>query len=615
MADHDLDELLLAVSANLDGEGPEPIDPTLEAEAFRTQVLRLRALARIDAAETPPDIAGDVMEALDQPSGVRSVGQARALGPHPAVRRWSRVAAIFFLLGGVVGAVLGGVADRSPSPASASLVSALLDAQADLDRYDASVQVVEHGWHPDVPTRTASGHLAYRAPAELVITLTDTTMYPDTSWPRNDVVIAVDDEVAWSSGRLGCPVELRPGCLSEAPLVRVVTDRVPFSSGIAALDGAGTAAPLPLDLVVPVGSFLPGAFPSDGTRPDGFEAVEVDDEIVVSTTMGAVATIVEPLLSVGDWRELHPGDRAEVRLDRSTLTLRAVSIWAAAGPDRERWAIRHGYEDVAGSPLLSVTLTPESPRLPMSGFRPPAVPSRNEGFSPSAAAGDAPEPSWIPAGHELYRTGEVAVAPGPSVGVRAWTDGRSWVLLRSTDEWSEPGLFGEFGALVRTVELGAAGLAYVDPAGTRVALHSRNGVEVELSGTVGEASLLRMLGSLGLVGETIPVTWMQAPAADPVPAGALRPSFDAASRVDDGVVTIAVAAPGRTGWVLSQLPGSALPPPPSPDVVSVEVRGRLGRWDADRGTLSWVDEGWVVNLSSEGLPLASLVAVAESLEH
>ncbi len=598
MPDRSLDELLLAVSAHLDGEGPDPGDLTDDAEAFRAQALRLRGWARIDAAEPPPDIAAEVMAAVDPPER----------------GRWLRVAAVFFLLGGVVGAVLAGVADRPPAPAAASLVSELLDAQADVERYDASIQIVEYGWHPDVTIRSASGHLAYQAPAELVFTLTDTTAYPDPSWPPNDVVIVVDDEVAWSSGRLGCPLELRPGCLGEEPLVRVVTDRVPFSSGIAALDGAGSAAPLPLDLVVPVGSFLPGATPSGG-QPAVFDAVERGDEIVVTTTVAAVATIIEPMLSVGNWRELHPRDVAQIRLDRSTLTLRAVSVWAADGADRERWAIRHGYRDAAGSPLLSVTLTPEPHQLAVADLPPPAVPGRSEGFSPSAEAGGAPEPSWIPAGHVLYRTGQVDIGGTPSIGVRAWTDGRAWVVLRSTDEWAEPRLFGEFRALVRTADLGAAGVGYVDPSGTRVALHARNGVEVELSGTVGQAALLRMAGSLGLLGEAVPETWMQAPASDPIPAGALRPTVEAASRVDDGVVTIAVAAPGRSGWILSQTPGSALPPPSSPDVVSVEVRDVRGRWDADLGTLSWVDEGWVVHLSSEGLPLSALVSVAESLEH
>ena len=56
-----------------------------------------------------------------------------------------------------------------------------------------------------------------------------------------------------------------------------------------------------------------------------------------------------------------------------------------------------------------------------------------------------------------------------------------------------------------------------------------------------------------------------------------------------------------------------MPPPSSGDEVVVEVRGRTGRYSAQRGELEWAEDGAAVSLRSGAVGLGELVAIADGL--
>ncbi len=603
MSDHDL--LLVRVSAALDGEEPvalpDPLPPG--AEAFRRQALELRAAARIQIAVAPPDLVAGILAELDAEAARRSAPRHR--------NRLAVAAAAVFLAGCLAGATIGGVFDRGVSTAVADLADDVLAAQVAVERLDVDVEISERGWDPAIPIRTFRGRLTYSAPDRLTLELDDTTDHPAGRWPRNDVLVVVDESEAWTVARLGCPIQLRPGCIVEEPLVRHVVDRVPFSSAGATVDGAPLGVALPLDLVVPTGTFV-----SPGVSADTSMSIDrTGGTVIVSSTVARFESLVGGLLSVGDWRAIHPTDRATVHLDAATMTLRGLTVTAADGVDRDLWARRHGYADEPGSVLIEATFSPRAPGAPTP--EPPSaapVAERSEGFDPSAPADPAPEPAWLPDGFEPYRSGRVV--DGVAVGLRSYTDGRAWLVVRATGEWEEPRMFGEIDPLARPVDVPGGGRLYLDPSGMRVGLHAASGgrtVDVEVSGSIGSAALIRVASSLGVVGTALPSGWLQAPSTESLPEGALTSDRALSERVDDGVVTVLVPGPGQSGFTIVQLPGSTLDPPTSPDVVGVVVRGVAGRWDPDRGHLEWVERGWVVSVRSDGLGLAELVAVAGGL--
>jgi hypothetical protein len=280
-----------------------------------------------------------------------------------------------------------------------------------------------------------------------------------------------------------------------------------------------------------------------------------------------------------------------------------------------------------------------------AGFR-----DRDPGRGGPASAGDrgmaAAAPAWLPAGFQAYRAGTAGGTPGPTetgagpasggrprprpewprsgptVAVRTWTDGRAWVKVRATRNWPGGRLFGDLGGLVRPAGLGA-GVAYWSEDGTRVAVHGR-GLDLLVTGSVGEADLARVAASLPVAGRPVPAGWAEAAtstmpeaiAADP---GLRRPRdlrgfAPPAVREDGRTVTLAYAGPGSRGFLLVQAPGDRLAPPLDDDPAGVRVRGTDGRWSPGRGELEWVERHRTLTLRSTTLPLEELLAIAASLE-
>ena len=408
------------------------------------------------------------------------------------------------------------------------------------------------------------------------------------------------------------PREAQPGC-TPAPLRALgAIEREPFPD----------AAPAPLDLVVPVGSFAgAGASAKLGDRTiDGHDAVGVE------VTVAQVAPMLEGIIGNGNWRELHSTDRVQLWLERGGLVPLRFDVIPADSAERARWAAHRGYDDDPGEPILEVALHDVriGATAPLDvAVAPSGTTERRQGFRELPAEQvPAPTPAELPAGMAAYRAGVVETASGPVVGVRSWTDGRGWLKVRATAEWTGGRLFGDPGTPVRAVDLPGGGVAYVGDGGRRVAVHGA-GADAVVTGSVSTATLLRVAGSLGIAGVPVPETWAEAATATVADARAAVPGvlvpprlagFSApAIRVDGDVVTLAAAGPGDRGFELFEAPGAALTPPVDPDVRGVRVRGTAGRYSPEKGELDWLENGLAVTLRSRTLSLGELVRIAQEL--
>jgi hypothetical protein len=301
-------------------------------------------------------------------------------------------------------------------------------------------------------------------------------------------------------------------------------------------------------------------------------------------------------------------------------------VFPARGAERERWAAHRGYDDDPGEPVLAVAL--HHVRLgaaaPLDVADAPAgTTERPQGFRELPADQvPAPVPAELPVGMAAYRAGVVETPSGPVVGVRTWTDGRAWLKVRATAEWSGGRLFGDPGTPVRAVDLPGGDVAYVGDGGRRVAVHGAR-TDAVVTGSVSTATLLRVVDSLGIDGEPVPATWAEAATATVAEARAAVPGvlvpkrvpgFAApAIRVDGGVVTLAAAGPGDRGFELFEAHAAVLTPPVDPDVRGVRVRGTAGRFSPERGELEWLEDGLAIALRSRTLSLGELVRIAEDL--
>jgi hypothetical protein len=498
---------------------------------------------------------------------------------------------------------------------AADIGARVLEAQRRLETLAADVRIVERGWNPDVPTRTFRGTLRYQAPESIGLRISDETRYPSSRWRANDTDLVITEGRWWSRGPGACPVQLQPGCSLNQPRLRALTRREPFTAD----------SPAPLDMVLPARSF---SVPTGTTRLRT-ATVAGRSAIGLRTTVAEVTPILAGLRSVGNWRDLYPGDAVELWLDKDHLVPLALRVRPATDAARSRWAAERGYRDRPGAVIMEVALSDVdvNGKLPQGSF--PSAPhdarSRDAGFvATSVPATLVPVPSRVPAGMRTYRAGVITPPGATAVGVRTWTDGRSWVKVRATRGLAAGSVFGDLGDVVRPVQLGAAGIAYVGERGDRVALHGQ-AIDVVVEGSVAEADLRMVAASLGVRG--LPVTGVWAAAGTGTgtvaDATAVLPTLLVASgldgfrapgvRIEDRVVTLDYAGAGARGFRLTEAPGDSLVPPLDPNVRGVEVRDTVGRYQPATGELEWVEAGTVVSLRSTTMSLTELIGVTRHL--
>lgn len=578
-----------------------------DCRRFATQLDRLRQGLRVEEVGEVPDIAARVREQLPR----RDAGEVRI---DRRVRgAWSGTlgrAAALFLVAFSAGALFVGL--TSPRGVLASdLAERVLDAQRTVAALSADLDIVERGWHPEVDERRYRGHLVYEAPERLLVRLDDVTPYPP-GWRGNDVVLAVDEQVAWWTGRAGCPPALLPECAPEEPRTTVVDEREPFT------DGA-----VPTDIVVPARSFAGAAEPPDlGTR-----RIEGREAIGVEVTAAQLDPLLTALVHAGDWRQWHPSDRVELWLDAEHFVPLHIAVLPADGTDRERWAATHGYDDPVDLPLLEVRLHGLTLNDAVAAVEIPGAPAhgalRRGGFVDAEPGALAPVPGWLPEGMETHRSGVTTVDEDRRVGVRSWSDGRAWVRLRATRDWAGGRLFGDLPGVPRRVELTGGGVVYLAEGGRKLALHTAE-TDVVVEGTVPTEELLRIAASLDLTGSAVPTSWAEAATATLDEAAAELPGLLVPAglegfgrpgvRVEDDTVRLGYHGPGDRAFLLVQAPGTVVSPPVDDDVRGVGLRGTAARYTPARGELEWVEGGRTVSLRSRTLSLEELVAVAETLE-
>lgn len=595
------EEARFRISLGLDGELPRMEEDELrahlsacsECRAYRSRLQLIREELRHGEVGEVPDVA---------PAVLRAIGYGPRTG-----RRW--VLAVAALLAGlVVGAVLAAPRMTAPPELVATdIPERILRAQTELTSVAARVQVVEHGWHEEVRTRTYEGELAYRAPESLALILDDTTSYPGPGWEPNDLVLVIDDDRWWSRAVPACPPEALPGCIPE-PRITSIAGRQPFSD----------AAPVPLDLIVPVTSFRGAA----GVETAPGNIVSGRPTVAISLTAAQAEPILGGFLAVGNWRELHPTDAVQLWLDEETLVPLRFGVTATESWQRELWATRHGYVDQKGAPLLEVRLEEVAFNSGVSDDRfahpPDHVDPRDAGFidQPWEEVG-GPTPQEVPPGLEPHRAGAIR---GSGQTVRSWSDGRAYLVLRSTETWTGARLFGDAGPALRRLDLDN-GVAYAEPGARRVAIHG-DGVDLEIAGSVSEADLLLVAESLDVEGLPVPSDWPEAASSDIAAATGVSgllvadpPGYqEPAVSIEGETVRLVYLGPGAKSFVLTRSSGEVLSPPLDDDVVGVEVRGTVGRYTPARGELEWLESGAVLSLQSEWLSLAELITIAEGLE-
>ena len=312
--------------------------------------------------------------------------------------------------------------------------------------------------------------------------------------------------------------------------------------------------------------------------------------------MAQVSELLDAFRAGLTWRPLNPADQVTLWLDRDTAVPRRIEVSASTDRDRATWAARQDLVEPSAGPIFVIELSDlvingADPQIPAP---PPSTDSRDLGFvDRSVADAELPEPSWLPQGLTPYRSGERRTDGGAGVVVeRTWTNGRSWLKVSGTRQWTGNRLFGDLGPLVRPLTDDAAGgPLYRSESGTAVALHG-DGIDLLVTGSVGEDDLVRVAGSLGVTALVVPADWPEAGArslddggsgalADELPPGRssdlpidpiLAPAPGGPSEqalLDrDGTVEISVVGPGATGVRIVQSAGDVLAPVEDPDAAS-----------------------------------------------
>lgn len=590
------------LSGRLDGERTDydPVDQHLEScgdcQAFVAVSLHARRELRfVPIDDQTPDVLPGVLARLPESPTSTGSNRIRWLGAVPV--------AATLVVGMVVGGLLASTSTRQPSVAE-ELGELALAAQRRIVTFEAELAIEEHGWHPTVPVRRYEGVLRYSAPERLDLRIDDRTTYPGPAWPRNDVSRVVDRDAEWSTAVTGCPRGQMPGCLPAASTTGGVVDRVPMS-GL----GAGL-----LDAVVPVDSFHLGGGTDLGTRttPQGrLRGVEAD--------AAQLAPLLDALVGVGTWREIHPTDPVELWVDHRSLTPRELTVRAADGELRGRWASERGLTDTPGDVLLRISFAPREPADEITTPDPPVgLPSAR--FVETEV--DLPLPAALPDGMALHRRG-VQVTADSDVATITWTDGRAWLRLRAVEGWAGGRLFGDLGSIARRVTLPDGRIVYASGDGRTMAIHTP-GLDLLLEGSVSRDTLLDTAASIPVDGRRVPPDWVEASDTTLAEASAALPGLLIASdldgfgppaaRVGDGQVVIGYAGSGGRELMLTQRAGRAVAPPVVQDVIGVEVRGGPGRFLPDGAELEWVESGIVVSLRSQDLGLSELLRIADDLQ-
>jgi hypothetical protein len=558
------------------------LETCADCSAFATRIGSLDRLLAPQAFDRAPDTASVVMQRLARPE----------------TTWWSVAAAV--VIGLLVGGLIGGIGTRLDTVHASDLNDLFHHAGTGLEGLGADLLIVERGTHPSVPERVYLGSISYTAPEQLAIDLVDTTVYPDEHWPGNDVSLTIADGDMVIVAASPCPVAAQPECLLD-PTTHALRDQSPFDEGVL----------IPLEIVSPVRTLsMPGGLEVLGmTELGGRPAIQV-------TSTVAAVELISSITARGTWRDLHPTDPVVMWLDEETLVPLRIEVFPADSVERDLWQLRRGYHDAPATdqPIFIVELANLStgPHR-VQATVPFDAPSR--GFVDGEVGLAEPD---LPEGFEPHRRGHRSLTDGGLVEVASWSDGRSWLKVEATRDWDGLSLFGLSSPFVETVALGSGSLGYLSPGGNTLAIHGAD-MDVAVTGSVPRELLIEIASSLGIHGRAVPPTWLQASiiGMDDLPPGTLVPAAEGWSilgRVENGRTTILLTGGGARNVVVTQQTGVRLAPPTGPDFYEVEVRGAIGRYDANAGTLEWIEDDQLIRLTSDTVEMTVLVEVAATMD-
>jgi hypothetical protein len=633
------------LSARLDGEmdvgsdGPiaEHIETCSRCRAFEAQIHRIHELARVQPAGPVPDLVPAIMAQVRRERAPRPGAVITLPRPSPV---WGRHTAAF-VAGAVAAALLLGglpLLRRGPSSALASEIPGrVAQASREVAAYRATFLIEERNFHLRVPVRRLTAAVTFRAPEEFRADVRDLTRYPAGSWPRNDILLAMDGERWLVEGPVTCPREALPACPLEGRERRAVRGREPFDDD----------TPLPTDVVVPVRT-LAG---NERVRVVGEEEVLGRPVVVIELPYRDATLLFAYLQAAGSWRPFYPLDQVRVALEAETWFPLRYEVWPSAAPERRLWSVRNGLPDERpGAPVFraeAASFTESVPDDWQPGVEAGGRASSDQGFRDVSFA-SLPGKLIVPGdllGLRPYRAGVFVGTGRPrDETLVSYTKGLTWLKVRETRSWSGRRLFGDIGPLAVPMRPPGGGVVYYEPAtadlGRRVSIHAR-GWDIYLESNLSREELLRVAGSLPVAGMETPGAWrtrrfpggvisQQVPVAlaaagrrwvllpSSLPSG-FNPWIAEEAWSESGVigVTVYFRRPGTEldglGIRLHQAVRTSLPPPMDPDVLAVEVRGTIGRYSPIRGELEWVEDGVYRSLGGTALDLAGLLRMAESL--
>lgn len=579
------------------------------------EVLRsVRKLVRVQPVEDVPDLSRAIMARINQTSSYTENVWHRNL----------RVAAVSAAAAALV--VLGASLpfdQQSNDSALAGEITAEVRAVARrLTSYSASFEIVERGWHPDVPVRRMTADVDFRAPEDLHLEVRDATDYPSSQWPANDVTLVATSDRWWIEEPSSCPAEALPNCAAPTTWAgvierRVVTARQPF-------DGSSS---LPTDVVVPLETLA-----GEGFEVLGRDEIEGRPAYRLQLEYRQALPLIASLEAGGSWREFHPLDRVDLWIDTQTWFPLRYEVRTGDTPDRALWGTRRGLNDRPGTTLLTVQATgfSEPKDFALDTFRVPRSGIRRDGGFVETPRAVGPQPSFV-AGLDPYRSGITAEGDR----IVTFTDGVEYLkvvsrrgamsqdVLRSAEE----------------VELENTSFVYYLPAsqqlGRRLEISTGERI-IQLQTNLARDTLLRVAASLGVSGHRAPKVIEKSagvslrridPRREP-PSFALKPTFLPAG-YDAVAGTMATARDAsRThtiyyrraegefdglGIRIVQSSPVAFLPPSSEDFLEIQLDEVTARWSTERGELEWTEDGIYRAISVPSADLYTAVRIAEGL--
>lgn len=582
-------ELGPELSAYIDGEARSPaavaehLTVCSTCRAQEQSLRRVRSVLRVRAADPVPDLGDAILDRvrLDVEQRTRKRGWISQL------RVAGLAAAVTFLL--LIGTSLPWRGTSDDAASASELIRRVRSAAYSLDGYHAVMDVVETGWHPDVPVRRFEVQVWFDPPERFRLEVADLTVYPNGSWPRNDVTLVAGPR-RWSiSEPYSCPVAALPGCsIGAGTERRTVIDRSPF-------DGATI---LPTDVAVPLETL------SESGRFEVLGREEVNGREALRLALSArdAAPFLDAVQTGGSWARFDPGDPVELLLDARS--------WFPVG-----------LEARGSGHTLTIETVTWSEEVDDGVFAAPDLRegSRSAGWEPSEARSFASLTPSFTAGLEPYRAGTIRDA----TRVMSFVRGMTWIKVTEGPSLPVPADPGE------PVAVGSLTGFYLpgEPGAERkVTIYGRDR-SITVSTNLSREPLMEVAASLPLSGlrplpfdllseaEVRNVNGVKLP--EWLPEGFRFSSAQATRGPRGRTVTVRyrpsqVAPTGQIVTITSSSRTDRLFPT-SMAAVAVSVGPLSGRWLPEQGRLQWVEGNVLRSVSVGDLPLDVALAIAESL--